>query len=57
MEAFFARDMMNARKYFDQVYHANPADMTAFGFLHKINGYLSQGLPEAWTGVEVMESK
>ncbi len=57
MEAYFAKDMINARKYFDLVYQANPADATAFGFLHKIHGYLHTGVPEGWTGVEVMQSK
>lgn len=57
MEAYFAKDMMNARKYFDLVYQANPADATAFAFLHKIHGYLLSGVPEGWTGVEVMQSK
>lgn len=57
MEAYFAKDMMNARKYFDLVYQANPEDATAFGFLHKIHGYLHTGVPEGWTGVEVMQSK
>ncbi|MEO5905971.1 MAG: adenylate/guanylate cyclase domain-containing protein, partial [Saprospiraceae bacterium] len=57
MEAYFAKDMIEARKYFDQVYQANPMDATAFGFLHKIHGYLNQGMPEGWTGVEVMLSK
>src|SRR4030095_15903896 len=54
LEAYFAKDMINARKFFDQVYQANPTDATAFGFLHKIHGYLNQGVPEGWTGVEVM---
>jgi signal transduction histidine kinase/DNA-binding response OmpR family regulator len=57
MEAYFAKDMPNARKYFDLVYQANPTDATAFGFLHKIHGYLHTGVPEGWTGVEVMQSK
>jgi hypothetical protein len=57
MEAYYAKDMLAARKFFDQVYQANPADATAFGFLHKIHGYLSAGVPEGWTGVEVMVSK
>ncbi|MEO5905972.1 MAG: adenylate/guanylate cyclase domain-containing protein [Saprospiraceae bacterium] len=57
MEAYFAKDMMAARRYFDQVYQANPMDLTAFGFLHKIHGYITNGLPESWSGVELMLSK
>jgi len=57
MDAYFVKDLMNARKYFEQVYQTNPLDLTTLGFLHKINGYLLQGLPETWDGVEVMVSK
>jgi class 3 adenylate cyclase len=57
VEMYFAKDMINARKFFDQVYQINPADTTAFGFLHKIHGHLSHGVPEGWTGVEVMQGK
>jgi CheY-like chemotaxis protein/class 3 adenylate cyclase len=57
LEAYFARDMEGARQYFDNVYQANRSDLTAFGFLHKIHGYMAQGLPEHWTGVEVMMNK
>ncbi len=57
MEAYFAKDMEAARKYFDQVYQLNPADITAFGFLHRIHNNLINGLPANWDGVEVMQSK
>ena len=57
MEAYFAKDMLSARRYFDQVYQTNPLDLTAFGFLHKIHGYITNGLPESWSGVEMMQSK
>jgi len=57
MEAYFAKDMAAARRYFDQVYQTNPLDLTAFGFLHKIHGYITNGLPETWSGVEMMQSK
>jgi len=57
LEAYFAKDMVAARGYINQVYQANPADHASFGFLQKIHGYLTQGIPEQWTGVEVMQSK
>jgi hypothetical protein len=57
LEAYFAKDMMSARQYFDNVYQANRSDLTAFSFLNKIHGFLGQGLPENWTGVEVMQNK
>ena len=57
LEAYFAKDLTTARKYFDQVYQANPEDKTALGFLSRIHLHLVHGLPEEWTGVEVMASK
>jgi len=57
IEAYYNKDMINARRHFDTVYQTNPADLTAFGFLHKIHGYVLQGVPDGWTGVEVMEYK
>lgn len=57
MEAYFNKDMILARNNFDKVYLANPADSTTFGFLHKLHGYIHAGVPEGWTGVEVMTSK
>jgi class 3 adenylate cyclase len=57
MEAYYAKDMMAARKFFDQVYQANPADLTAFGFLHRIHNFIVNGLPDNWNGVEIMLSK
>jgi hypothetical protein len=57
LQAYFVKDMMTARRYLDQVYQTNPLDLTAFGFLHKIHGYITTGLPEGWNGVEVMQNK
>ena len=57
LEGYFARDMVAARRYFDQVYQANPADLTAFGFLNRVTQYMVNGIPGDWTGVEVMVSK
>jgi len=57
LEAYFAKDMAAARDFMNQVYQANPADHTAFGFLQKIHTNLTQGLSDQWTGVEVMASK
>ncbi|HZV68827.1 MAG TPA: response regulator [Saprospiraceae bacterium] len=57
IEAYFAKDMTEARKYFDDVYKQNPADLTAFGFLHRVHNFMVNGVPENWNGVEVMVSK
>ncbi|HJW31201.1 MAG TPA: adenylate/guanylate cyclase domain-containing protein, partial [Saprospiraceae bacterium] len=57
IDAYFSRDMISARKHFDSVYQVNPSDLTAFGFLHKIHGYIIQGLPDNWNGTEIMQTK
>jgi len=57
IEAYYAKDIHTARHYFDEVYQHNKSDLTAFGFLHKIHGFITNGLPENWSGVEVMVSK
>jgi len=49
--------MLNALRHFETVYHANPADLTAFGFLHKVHGYIANGLSDDWNGVELMHFK
>ena len=49
--------MNAARRYFDQVYQANPEDTTALSFLHRVHHQIINGLPEDWSGVEVMVAK
>jgi len=46
-------DMINARKYFDLGYQANPDERAAFGYRTRIHGHLVNGLPEGWSGVEI----
>ena len=57
IEAYYAKDLHSARRFFDEVYQLNNSDLTAFGFLHKIHGFMANGLPDHWSGVEVMVSK
>ncbi|MGB4850274.1 MAG: response regulator, partial [Saprospiraceae bacterium] len=57
MIAYYKKDMDLARTHFDQVYKLNPADLTAFGFLHRIHNFIVNGVPENWSGVEVMQNK
>lgn len=57
IKAYYNRDMINALKYFEAVYQANPADLTAFGFLHKVHGNIINGLSEDWNGIETMHFK
>ncbi|HUR31869.1 MAG TPA: adenylate/guanylate cyclase domain-containing protein, partial [Saprospiraceae bacterium] len=57
LKAYYEKDMLNALKHFEAVYQANPADLTAFGFLHKVHGNIVNGLSEDWNGVETMHFK
>ena len=55
--AYYSKDMMAARQYFDNVYQVNRSDLTAFSFLNKIHGFIMNGVPENWSGVEIMQNK
>ena len=57
LEAYYHKDMPGALKHFEAVYQANPADLTTFGFLHKVHGYIVNGIGEDWNGVETMHFK
>ncbi len=57
MEAFYAKDMLQALHHFESVYHTNPTDHTTFGFLNKVHAYLAGGIGDDWTGVEMMNFK
>jgi class 3 adenylate cyclase len=57
IEAFYGKDMLSALNYFEAVYQANPADLTAFGFLRKVHDNLVNGLSDDWNGVEMMHFK
>ncbi|HUR30585.1 MAG TPA: response regulator [Saprospiraceae bacterium] len=55
--AYYQKDMLKALHHFEAVYQANPADLTAFGFLHKVHSNIVNGLSEDWNGVETMHFK
>ena len=54
---FFDREFAEAANCFNKVYKVNQADKTAHLFMTKSSEYLLQGVPEDWTGVEVMRVK
>jgi class 3 adenylate cyclase len=57
LEQFFGREFPQAAVTFDQVLKVNPEDLTARLFLNKSSKNIVQGVPDDWTGVEVMDFK
>ena len=57
LKYFFAQDFPEASVAFNQVLKTNPADQTARLFLNKSSSYTIEGVPDDWTGVEIMTFK
>ena len=57
MTAYYEADFEVALNHFEDVYHQNPADRTAFTFIHRVHGLIESGVPADWTGVEMMSLK
>jgi two-component system sensor histidine kinase ChiS len=57
LQHFFAREFPEAVTAFNKVLKINPEDHPARFFLHKASTYTVEGVPEDWTGVEVMMFK
>ena len=57
MDHYFSRQFDAAVQAFNKVLEINIEDQTAQFFLDKSTGYLNNGVPEDWTGVEVMTFK
>ncbi len=54
---FLEKELQESMRAFEAVLHENPDDLTAQRFLNKVALLISSGIPEGWTGVELMESK
>ena len=54
---FFAKEFPEAAGAFNKVLKSCPMDETARLFLNKASAYTIKGVPEDWTGVEVMSTK
>lgn len=54
---YFDRAFPEASAAFNRVLQKNPADQTARLFLHKASQHTVDGVPDDWTGVEVMTFK
>ncbi len=57
LKKYFMRSFGEAQAIFDQVLEIHPDDWTARFFLEKSKYYLSVGVANDWTGVEVMTIK
>ena len=57
LEHFLAKDFPQASALFAGVIKSNPNDAVAQLFLNKSGRYIHEGIPEDWTGVEVMTFK
>ena len=57
LEHFFNREFPKAVATFDQVLNVNIQDQPARLFMTKASEYLVKGVPDDWTGVEVMTFK
>ena len=57
LQQFFNREFAQAVATLDQILKKNPNDQTVRLFRNKSSSYLVNGVPEDWTGVEVMTFK
>lgn len=54
IEAYFARQFAKAATNFEAVIRQNPDDFTAQFFYKKTGQFITEGVPENWTGIETM---
>lgn len=57
LAAFFDKDFAQSAIHFKEVLKELPDDFTTQLFYKRAGEYISTGVPETWTGVEVMASK
>jgi two-component system sensor histidine kinase ChiS len=57
LEQYFAKDFTGAASTFQQILKMNPEDRAARLFLGKAAGFISNDVPEDWSGVERMGEK
>ncbi len=56
-EAFYQREFAEAVALFAEIVRINPDDAPASLFLRRARKLMQQGVPENWTGIEIMERK
>lgn len=57
MAYYLDKQFEEATHAFEKIVSTNPDDLTAQLFFEKSQKHLSEGIPEGWTGVEVMSFK
>ncbi|MCB9277069.1 MAG: response regulator [Lewinellaceae bacterium] len=57
LQYYFDKKFAQAAVVFEKILELNPRDQTVRLFLNKAAAYITQGVPEGWTGVERMDKK
>ncbi|MBX2817070.1 MAG: hypothetical protein KTR24_13775, partial [Saprospiraceae bacterium] len=57
LELYFAKNFAGAAGLFRKILDVNPKDQVAKHYITKSAEYLVSGVPEDWTGVEIMQQK
>ena len=54
---YFLKDFAEAARCFEKVLQTDPEDKIARNYLLNCQAFLKEGVPEAWSGIEVMDRK
>jgi two-component system sensor histidine kinase ChiS len=57
LQNYFAKEFITAMGFFTQVLACNPNDKTAQLYVERCARFISQGVPDDWEGVEIMDTK
>jgi two-component system sensor histidine kinase ChiS len=57
LQNYFAKEFITAMGFFTQVLASNPNDKTAQLYVERCARFISQGVPDDWEGVEIMDTK
>jgi len=57
LQNYFAKEFITAMGFFTQVLACNPNDKTAQLYVERCARFISQGVPDDWEGIEIMDTK
>jgi len=57
LRQYFDRQFIKAMGFFTQVLAGNPNDKTAQLYVERCARFISQGVPDEWEGIEIMDTK
>lgn len=55
--AYFQKDFKASKHAFTEILQHFPEDQASLSYLNKSTNYLEKGVPDTWTGVEIIERK